>query len=107
VVPKVADILNELAVVVDKHVVNDNNAILEVADIMALLQFGESSLIEGGHVPGRFVQPTIEAGLVGSVDEFGVYPVDGFTLGSVEPGEVFAKVLPLPLILKERTENDK
>ncbi|MDR2391787.1 MAG: hypothetical protein LBE84_08935 [Planctomycetota bacterium] len=48
-----------------------------------------------------------EAGLVGSVDKFGVYSVDGFTLGNVESGEVFAKALPLPPILKERTENDK
>jgi hypothetical protein len=90
-----------------ERVVNVDDAILGIAGVKTLLPFSESDLVESGYVPGRSVKPAVEAGLIGGVDELGVYAVDGFALGEVKTGEIFAAMMSLTLILEKSIKNNE
>jgi hypothetical protein len=68
-IPKVADIINEFAVVIDQGMVNRDHALRRVARLHILLQPGEPLPVECLGIPDDFGQPAIEAGLIGGLSE--------------------------------------
>src|SRR3712207_6771118 len=92
VIPEPADVVDELACVVDQGVVHGDGAVVAVAGVGVPLQQVQTPLVEGLHIPGFEVDEAVEAGRVGGAGELGVDTGDGLAGGDVQAGEVLGEV---------------
>ena len=91
-IPEVASILDQRAVVVDQGVVDRNHAIVTVAGGRVVLEPFEAMSVDALNVPRRFRQPAVETGLVSRDRKLARDATDGFVLGNKQAGEVFGEV---------------
>jgi hypothetical protein len=101
VVPKPADIGDELAVMINKRVIDGNHAVLGVAGASVALQQVEPALVKGVCVPIDLGDPAIQAGLIGRDREFTIDATDRFPFSYEQAGQVFGEVLALGRVGKQ------
>ncbi len=101
VVPEPADILDELAVMVDEHVVDGDHALIRVLGGGILLQQFEPPGIERLRIPLDLGEKPIQAGLVGGVGELAVDAGDRLVVRHHQSREILGEVTPLRLTRKQ------
>jgi hypothetical protein len=91
-IPEVADILDQFAIVINQGVVDRNNAILTVAGSWIVLQPLKPVRVDALDLPGCFSQPPIERGLVWWGSELSRDTAHCLVLRYQQPGQVFGEV---------------
>src|SRR5438034_6948290 len=104
VVPEPADVVNQLAGVVDQGVVQGNGAVVAVAGVGVFLQQVKPPLVEGLDVPGFVVDKAVEAGRVGGAGELGVDASDRLAGSDKQASQVLGEVAALRLIVEQVAE---
>jgi hypothetical protein len=104
-IPEVAYILDEFAVVIDQHVVDGDHPPWAEAGFAALLQPLDALPIEGLFLPDGFRQPAIQTGLIRRGGEFPVDRRDVLLGGDHQSREVFGEMMPFRLIGERRTKH--
>ena len=91
-VPEIADILYQFAVMIYQSVIDRDNAVVTIARCSVLLKPFEPVRVDALDIPGRFSQPSIESGLVGWGGKLSRDTAHGLVLRYKQPGQVFGKV---------------
>ena len=90
VVPEPADILEELSVVVDEHIVARDHALMAVARVGRFLQPLQPPRVQRGDIPIGLGEEAVQARLVGRLGELAIDPRHTFPLGDHQAGEILA-----------------
>src|SRR5690606_7415201 len=98
VIPEPTDVLDQLAVMVNQHVIDGDHATLRVAGRRVLLQQRQPLGIQFVNIPASAGQKAIETRLVGGLHELGIDTAHALTLGNDQPSEVLGQVASLRLI---------
>lgn len=88
VIPEPVDILDELAVVVDQHVVQSDHAVRAVPRGRIGLQPVEPLTVELFDIPVHFGQPAVEARLIRGLGELPADRRDVLAFGDHQPGQI-------------------
>jgi len=94
-IPEPPDILNELPVVIDQHIVDSNHPLVVITCARIALQQLQAAFIQLVGIPIDFGQEAVQTRLVGSVHEFVGDAVDSFVAGDHQAGEIFGEVFAL------------
>ena len=103
-VPEIAGVGDERALVVDQDVVDGDDAVVGVPGRRVLLEELEAAPVELIGVPLRVGEEAVEAGLVGDLGELAVDAQDGLVVGHEQAGQVFGKVAALRIVGEKRVE---
>ncbi len=103
-VPEPADVFDRFAAVVDEDVVQGEDAAPMDFQVAVFDQKIDPAFIEFRRVPIDFVEESIEAGLIGGVDEFVGHARDGFIVTDHETGEIIGEVFTLTFVFEEVAE---
>jgi len=104
VIPEPSDVLDVLPVVVDQHVVDGNHATVRILCAGIPLQPFQPPLVERFLVPVHLGQEFVEAGLVGGLGKFPIYPQDRFSLRNHQSGEILREMPSLRFVGKQISE---
>ncbi len=100
VIPEVADIFNQLSVVIDQRIVNRNDAAFGVARLRVLLQPRQTLAIEFGLAPGDFGHPAVETRLIGGLGKLRIDTGNILFGRHQQAGQVLGKVATFRLVGK-------
>ena len=101
VVPEPTHIVDQLAFVIDQHVVDGDHALVAIAGSGVALQDFQTSLVERLLVPDHVIEELVQARLIRRVGELAVDGRDVFLACHQQAGEVFGKVSSLRFAGKE------
>jgi hypothetical protein len=104
-ITEVAYVLDELAGVIDQHVVKGDHPSFVEAGFAALLQSLDPFQVESLFIPDGLGQPAVQAGLIRGHGEFPVVGRDVPLLGEDQPREAFGEMPPFRLVGERRTEH--
>ena len=100
-IPEIADILNQFALVINQGIVNRDHTIVTIAGGRVVLQPFETVRIDASHIPLGFREPAIEAGLVRSIGKLAGDTADSFVLSHNQTGQILGEMDAGGLIWKE------
>ena len=104
-IPEPADVVDELAVMIDQRVVDGDDALYTVRSGRIFLQPGEAGVIELFDIPEAVAgDPSVETGLIGRESEEAIDVGDIFPVRNEQPGKIFSEMLPFRLVFEERAE---
>ena len=104
VIPKPADVFDQLAIVVDQYVIDRDNTAVRVLRARILLKPLEPLLVHLLLIPLNLRQKPVEAGLITGHGELAVHATHGFSRGNHQAREVLGKMSPLGLANKQVAE---
>ncbi len=103
-IPEVADIGDQLAIMPNQDVVEGDHALLRVAGRSITLEHGQTMLIEALGLPIDFGHPAIEAGLIGRLRKLRIDTTDGLALSDQQAGEIFGEVASFWFVTEQMSE---
>jgi len=102
--PEPAHVLDELAVMVDQHVVDRDHPAVAVTGAGIFLHPLKPAFVQLGFLPLHLGEEAIQARLIRGHGEFAVDPPHGLSRGHHQPGEIFREVPPLRLANEQVAE---
>ena len=101
VVPEVADIFDQFALVINQGIVDRDDTIVTIAGSRVILEPFETLLIQALRFPGRLSQEAVETRLVGSIGKLTRDTADGFVLRHHQAGQILGEMDARGLIGKD------
>jgi hypothetical protein len=101
VVPNPADILDQLSIMIDQHVVDGDDAVIMILRGRILLEHLQPTLVQRFGIPIHFSNETIPARLIGRHGELGAHAANVLLSGDHQANEVLRDMPTLRIIAKQ------
>src|SRR6201997_5668590 len=101
VIPEPTHIGDELALMVNEHIVDGNNAMITVTGAGLFLEQLQTPFVEFTNVPHGVGEKAVQTRLIAGLGELAVDAAHGLALRQEQPRQVFAEMPPLGLAAEE------